>query len=406
MNDFDGSGAPAGPHVIRAMNEQLVLGHLRRAGELSRGTLTHLTGLSKPTVSLTVTNLENRGLVQRSRVRTGSPGPAPVMYEIRPDAGHVLSLDVGTQYLRGALCDLSGRRRAAFDAPAEATSVIGRVAELAGLAAKLEAEAGIESTDVIQTVLGTPGVYDPRLDTLTLTGAQPDWEQPDMLIRLRTALGPFLMIENDVDAAAMAEREYGHGRDVDSFVFVSIGTGIGMGLVMDGQLRRGSHGAAGEIGFLPIQRDGAHDTRDARRRGRLEAAASAAGIVRAARQAGMRKIGSARAVFTAAAEGDVRASAVLRDEAELVTRAIASIIAVVDPQLVVLGGGIGRAEGFIDAVAGLLPRFAPVLPELRVSALGAEAVVDGCLVAGLDRAWSRVAPGRRGGTAGESGSEA
>ena len=151
--------------------------------------------------------------------------------------------------------------------------------------------------DITQTVIGSPGVYDPGRDALILAGALPGWDLPSVLTELRAAFGDALMIENDVDVAALAEQAHGHGRDVDSFAFVSVGTGIGLGLVLGGKLHRGAHGAAGEIGYLPLNRPGASDSRDARRRGSLEAAGSAAGIVRAARKAGMRGPVTARNVL-------------------------------------------------------------------------------------------------------------
>src|SRR5206468_493186 len=113
--------------------------------------------------------------------------------------------------------------------PVKATTAHGLVAELGELAAKLRAEAGLGPADISQTVLGSPGVYDPRRDALTLAGALPGWDQPNVLDELRRSFGNSLMIENDADAAALAERAHGHGRDVDSFAFVSVGTGIGMG---------------------------------------------------------------------------------------------------------------------------------------------------------------------------------
>src|SRR5262249_61195966 len=76
--------------------------------------------------------------------------------------------------------------------------------------------------------------------------------------RLREVFGPILAVENDIDAAALAERAHGHGREVDSFAFVSVGTGIGMGLVIGGQLFRGAHGVAGEIAYMPMS--GGHGT--------------------------------------------------------------------------------------------------------------------------------------------------
>jgi predicted NBD/HSP70 family sugar kinase len=163
-----------------------------------------------------------------------------------------------------------------------------------------------------------------------------------------------------------------------------------MGLVIDGMLHRGVHGAAGEIAYMPISAEQGADPQDARRRGTLEAAGSAAAVVRAARRAGMRGAVSARRVFAAAADGDARAAGVVAGEAELVARAVCAIIAVVDPELVVLGGGIGQAPGFAAAVAGQLGRLAPVMPEVRVSALGTQAVVDGCLASGAELAWQRL----------------
>src|SRR5438477_586401 len=113
----------------------------------------------------------------------------------------------------------------------------------------------------------------------------PGWERPAVLPDPRRLLGAETMIENDVDAAAVAEHAHGHGHDASTFAFVSVGTGIGMGLVLEGKLHRGAHGAAGEIAFLPLT-DGELDRRDARRRGALESAVSSAAVVRAARRAG------------------------------------------------------------------------------------------------------------------------
>jgi predicted NBD/HSP70 family sugar kinase len=385
-----GEGSPARPQLIRALNEQLLLDHIRRLGEVSRADLARMSRLSKPTVSLALANLERAGLVRASGVRTGSPGRAAILYEVRPEVGFVLALDVGSQFLRGAISDLAGTLRARSSVRAQASSGHATVVELKRLAESLCAEVGLGAAGITQTVLGSPGVYDPRRDALGLAGALPGWDKPAVLAELREAFGESLMLENDIDAAALAERAHGHGRDVDSFAFVSIGTGIGMGLVLNGRLHRGAHGAAGEIAFLPLDHGDATHARDARRRGSLEAAASAAGIVRAARRAGMRGPVSARDVFAAADRGDDRAAKVVADEALLVAKAVCSVVAVVDPELIVIGGGIGQAAGFLDAVAREVRRVGPVLPELRVSALGTNAVVDGCLAAGLDRAWQIV----------------
>ncbi|HEY2262028.1 MAG TPA: ROK family protein [Streptosporangiaceae bacterium] len=380
----------ARPSLIRAMNEQLLLEHIRLRGTCSRAELARVSGLSKPTVSLALDNVERAGLVRIAGQRTGVPGRSARLYEIRPDAGLVLGLDIGHDYVRGAIADLSGDIRARQSLRAHASSVRGRVAELVGLADVLCEAARASRPAITQTVIGSPGVYDPRRNAMKFTGGLRGWDRPAALTGLREAFGPSLVMENDVDAAALAERALGHGRDVDHFAFVHVGTGIGMGLVLGGQLLRGAHGVAGEIAFLPLSGGAPADEQEARRRGTLEASASAAGVVRAARRSGMRGAVSARRVFEAAAAGDERARAVVAEEARMIAQTICAVITVVDPHLIVLGGGIGRAPGFAEAVTAELEPIAPVMPAIRVSALGTDAVVDGCLAAGTELAWGRV----------------
>ncbi len=407
----------ARPALIRALNEQLLLDHIRTSGPYSRADLARVSGLSKPTVSLALANLERAGLVRLAGQRTGLPGRTALLYEVRPEAGFVLGLDIGLRYLRGAVADLAGEVRARLSVPVHAITLADRVAELVALADELCARVGITRAEVTQTVVGSPGVYDPQRDLMALTGCLPGWDQPEAVIRLRAAFGPALAIENDADAAALAERALGVGQEADDFAFVHVGSGIGMGLVLGGRLHRGVHGVAGEIAFMPLGGDpqawadppGADaassapdervtagpegviiDPAEARRRGTMEAAGGADGVVRAARRAGLTGLATAQGVFEAAAAGDKRAAAVVAGEARLVAAAICCVITVVDPSLIVLGGGIGQAPGFAEAVTAALAEIAPVLPEVKVSAHGTDVVVDGCLAEATAMAWTQL----------------
>jgi predicted NBD/HSP70 family sugar kinase len=407
----------ARPALIRALNEQLLLDHIRSSGPYSRADLARVSGLSKPTVSLALANLERAGLIRLAGQRTGMPGRTALLYEVRPEAGFVLGLDIGLRYLHGAVADLAGEVRARLSAPVRAATLAERVAELVAVADKLCARAGITRAEVTQTVVGSPGVYDPQRNLMALTGGLPDWDQPEAVAELRAAFGSGLAIENDVDAAALAERALGVGRETDNFAFVHVGSGVGMGLVLGGRLHRGVHGVAGEIAFLPLG-GGAHaraaaaddadggggadervsagpegviiDPAEARRRGTMETAAGADGIVRAAHQSGLTGLATAQSVFEAAAAGNHRAAAVVAGEARLVAAAICCVISVVDPSLIVLGGGIGQAPGFAEAVTTELAAIAPVLPEVKVSALGTDVVVDGCLAEAAAMAWTQL----------------
>jgi predicted NBD/HSP70 family sugar kinase len=383
----------ARPGLMRMLNEQLLLERMRGNGPVSRSELARASGLSKPTVGLALASLERDALVQHAGRRAGGRGRSAMLYEIRSDAGFVLGLDVGREFVRGAVSDLSGAVRARQSRRARSSSGAARVRELAALADELLRDTGLEANGtLLQTVVGSPGVVEPDGRALQLAPNLPGWERPGVLRDLRLLLGAETTIENDVDAAAVAERDHGHGRDVSTFAFVSVGTGIGMGLVLDGKLHRGAHGAAGEIAFLPLPNPPL-DPSEARRRGALESAASSAAVVRAARQAGT-TLRTARSVFAAAAAGDARARDVVAAEASVVAHALASIVAVVDPELIVLGGGIGRAPGFADEVGARLTRLSPVAPDVRPSALGDDAVVDGCLAVGGDQLWERVLSSR------------
>jgi predicted NBD/HSP70 family sugar kinase len=381
------------PNLIRRLNEQLLLEQLRGRGAVSRSELANSSGLSKPTVGLALASLERAELVRHAGRTAGGRGRTALLYEIRSDAGFVLGLDVGREFVRGAIADLAGAVRARRSVSARSSSGTGRVRELATLADELLRDSGVERNGaLLQTVVGSPGVVEPDGRALRMAANLPGWERPAVLRDLRRLLGDGTTIENDVDAATVAERDHGHGRDISNFAFVSVGTGIGMGLVLDGKLHRGAHGAAGEIAFLPLA-DEPPDARDVRRRGALESAASSAAVVRAARRAGIRAR-SARSVFRAAAAGDDGAREVVAGEAAIVARALAAIVAVVDPELIVLGGGIGRAPGFAEEVSTELAQLSPVAPEVRPSALGEDVVVDGCLAVGGERLWERVLSSR------------
>lgn len=386
------SGAVAArPQLMRTMNERLVLEVVRAHGPVSRTDLARSTGLSKPTVAVAVASLEQDGLVRVAGLRTGMRGPAAALYELRPDAAFVLGLDVGRQYLRGAIADLSGAVRARASHRARKLSAHNRVSELVSLADELAATAGVRRSKMTRVVLGTPGVYDPARGAISAARNLPGWERPEVVSQLKEVFGRTTVLENDVALAALAERDLGHGRGVGTFCFVSIGTGIGMGLVIDGRLYRGFHGAAGEIAYLPVGTPGPETAlNEVRRHGRLESAAAAAAVVRAARRLGFAGPGSARRVFSAADAGDRWAAAAVAEEVEIVAQAVASVVAVVDPELVVLGGGIGQAPGFAAAVAERLEPMVPYAPEILVSALAEAAVVDGCLAMGSEMAWSQI----------------
>jgi predicted NBD/HSP70 family sugar kinase len=163
-----------------------------------------------------------------------------------------------------------------------------------------------------------------------------------------------------------------------------------MGIMIDGRLYRGFRGAAGEVGYLPVaEGDPLQDEPASRGRGMFESVASADGIVALARRLGMAAAVTAKDVFDAARAGDPTAMQAVLREADHVAHALAAVTAILDPELVVLGGGIGTQGG--DLLTGpvrerLTSLVALVPPRIEVSALGADAVLRGALAVGLTAA--------------------
>ena len=374
--------------MLRAINERTVLELVRRLGPVSRAQIARESVLSKPTVSQALTNLLASGLVREAGRTTGGRGPAAVLYELNPRAGWVVGIDVGRAWVRGAIANLSGEIVARRDQRSRTRSAEALISEIGEVAHGLASEAGIRWRDVTFATVGSPGVVEPDTGKVALAYALPGWGRHGVLESIQRELGTKVGFENDVNLAALGEQWHGLGKGVDDFVFLQVGTGVGAGLVLGGALYRGSTGAAGEVGYLPTS-DGRVDP--GHRRGAVDAVAGAAGVVAHARALGMRPPLSAEKVFTAARRGDPTAGRVVAAEAERIATTIAAIVPVVDPELVILGGGIGtNGDLLLDPVMRRVGRLTPFHPRVEVSVLREGATLHGAVWTALQAAQERL----------------
>jgi len=210
---------------------------------------------------------------------------------------------------------------------------------------------------------------------------------------LERRLGVPVSVENDANLAALAEGRAGGAVDIRDYVFIAIGTGIGMGIVMDGRLRRGWRGMAGEVGFLPL---GANPrTSGARRTGAWESAAAGPAVRRRIAHAvasGSSTTLTPAATFAeamdAAAAGDAVAADVVEAEAALIALGIAAVAAISDPEVVILGGGVGADPRLLDPVRRQLAALSDAGPRIESSRLGERASLLGALEAARSAAAS------------------
>jgi len=368
------------------MNERTILELIQRRGPVSRAQVARDTGLSKPTVSLALASFLAVGLVREVGRSRGGKGPSAVLYELNPSAGWVVGIDVGRRWVRAAIADISGGIVARRDERARARTARTLIDQVGGIAHDLAAEAGVRWKQVSHATIGSPGVFDPARGLVELAPNLPGWGRHGIVEAVRAELGTNVTFENDVNLAALGERSRGHGRDVDNFVYLWVGTGIGIGIILEGRLHRGTRGAAGEIGYLPIGPADPHD-RALRRRGAFEEAAAAAGIVRTAQELGMTgsRTLTAEAVFGAARRGDPAAMRAVGVEARLLALGIATIAPVIDPELVIVGGGVGRSgDLLLEPIERELHALSPFRPRILLAALGEDAVLHGAVATALE----------------------
>jgi predicted NBD/HSP70 family sugar kinase len=388
--------SPATPALLRELNERTVLEAIRAEQPISRADVARRAGLSKPTVSLALQSLLDAGLVREVGVSSGRPGRGALLFEPVAEAAYVLGLDIGGRFLRAAVADLDGEVRAREDVALEVPTFAAVLDAADGLRRRLERAAGADGR-IVAAICGAPAVIDPATGRAWLAGAVSDIEGLDVGAAIGERLGVEVQAENDVNLAALGERWRGHGQGVRDFAFVSIGTGMGAAIVFGGELHRGFRGAAGEIDQVPLRRAA----------GSLDPTAvdpSADGLAALVAELGgpadLRRSRDLRPLFEAARHGDPLAQRVVETAARWIAWYVASIAAVVDPELVVLGGGIGANADLLlgpvrDELATLLAR----PPRVEVSRLGDGAVLAGALAlarrAALDHVFvNRLVPQR------------
>jgi predicted NBD/HSP70 family sugar kinase len=377
---------PGTPSLLRAINDRAALEMLLEHGSLTRPRLGELTGLSKPTASQLLARLERAGLVVRDGVKEGTTGRTAEMYRIDAGAAHVAGLDVSPVRIRVAVADLVGTVLGEHTLRTPGRSgadVVSRVRTAVEAAARA---AGVRPGALNRVVIGIQGAVDPGTGRLGYAAHLPGWHGPGVTARMAEGLGLPVAIENDVNLAALAELDRGEATGSRDFVLLWAGDGIGMAVVLGGALHRGATGGAGEIGYMPLA--GAPLVRDVRRMrtGGLQVAAGAPAILRLMREHGFRGTSAVKAVARAAdavrtAEEGRRAEAALTELASRFGIALANVVAVVDPELIVLSGEVMRAGG--EPLRALIERELHAMtiprPRLRLGSVEADPVLAGAL---------------------------
>jgi predicted NBD/HSP70 family sugar kinase len=372
---------PGTPRLLRGMNDRAALDLLLEHGPLSRTKLGELTGLSKPTASQLLARLERAGLVVATGVREGGPGRNAQLYEINPVSAYVAALDVTPARIVAAVADISGRVVGRSELRTRRGSGVTAAQQVENvLDAALASGPGLARADLHRVVIGTPGAFDPTTGRLRYARHLPGWHDPDMIAGISEAIDVTVEGENDVNLAAVAEREVGRAVGVDDFVLLWAEEGLGAAIVIDGRLHRGATGGAGEVGFLPLP--GTPLVRQVGRSnaGGFQELAGGKQVLALARSMGLRA-GTPESAIALALTTPGSGDQLLQLLGERVALGLASIVAVLDPALIVLGGGVLSTGGerLADIVRSELADLTVACPDVQLSSVSDPPVLTGAL---------------------------
>lgn len=381
--------------LIRRLNRSSVLDLLRQASPISPTEISSRLNLSLPTVMRILEELSNNELVVRLEEHQYSGGRPRSLVSFNGTSHAVIGLDLGGTKMYGTVADLCGT----IQAEVHRASVPSNSEENLNLTVEMIEELlhvpRREGQKVLGIGVGAPGVTLFEEGVVTWAPSL-GWRDLPLRNLLAQRFGLEVVVENDVNLAALGEYGFGVARGASSLVCLAVGTGIGSGIVLERKIYRGFHQSAGEVGYLLPSKEALGKRYD--HFGALESLASGTGVVQRAQEL-IRSLDlplqteslTAEVVFDLARNGEAWAQTIVSETVDYLALIIAAISVVLDPEVIVLGGGVSRSadilvEPILNRLQGCLP--APV--RLVVSNLGYRAAVMGAIMLVLDTSFEHI----------------
>ena len=384
---------PSRPSQLRQSNARSLLQLLQEHSPCSKADLVRCSGLSAPTVSSGIAHLQGLGLVEHLGDGESSGGRPPGLLRFNASHGYVAAADIGGTRLRMMLADLSGNivtELSLILAAGEKTpeAVCARIVE--GIQTMCR-QSGTPLRRVLHLTAGAPGITNVTTGIVLSAPNLEEWSAVPLRELLEDATGIACVAENDTNLAALGESWRGAARGVDSFVFIAMGTGVGAGIFLNGQLHRGAQWSAGEIGYFGVNGK-KRQPMQMREVGQLEAVIGGLGIEAEWRcrlllagrldEPGLAKLRASQ-VFDLALGGDAVAGEIVQWTASILAEAIVDMALLLNPEVVVLGGGVGSHPELCRVTEELLQDHEFAQPMLRSSSLGTQAQLQGAVSVSL-----------------------
>jgi len=341
------------PQNIKNLNKHAIIDLIRfTAGGVSRVELSRIMGITRAAVTTIVNQLQADGIVTEVEAHFPS-GRKPIVLEINPERSRVVGIDMGATHITLLLTDSAAHVLNELEIPFDVNQ--GPRLSLAALEkamTELLEKVGLTLQDIHAVGLGVPGPIVENAGMVLGPPIMPGWDGYPIRDHLQEKWGVPLAIGNDAELGAVGEWAYGAGRGVRNLAYIKVGTGVGSGLLLDGQVYRGTTGCAGEIGHITLNESGPICT--CGNRGCLEALAGGWAIASRGRAAAKSKTRtllsemgeistlSALDVIEAARQGDLVAQQIVSEAGGHLGTAIASLVNLFNPSMVVVGGKISQ----------------------------------------------------------------
>ena len=346
---------------VKLINRAVIFRAIRDAGAISRADLAKQTGLNPATLTHITRELLERGLIEDAGAGEARIGRRSSLLRIHSKIGNILAVRLARHTIQGMITDLDMHEKVIQTASSSFLSnpFDASVPDLLDLIETLITKSGVDRQTILGIGISAPGPLDAERGTLIAPPNFPGWESFPIRKTIEEKTGFSTFLDNDANSAALAEKWFGAGRNLDNFVFILVEDGVGGGIVINGDIYRGQHDIAGEIGHTTIDRNGA--LCPCGNTGCLELYASphvAVDQVRKALKAGRKSLVSDwiendlnRISFELVAQAALQNDEISREAITGIAQALGvasvNLINAFDPQAVILGGKISLAGDLI-----------------------------------------------------------
>jgi predicted NBD/HSP70 family sugar kinase len=374
--------------LVRKVNQQRIMKIVSEQNPIGIPQLIKLSGLSRPTVDQIVELFLENGLIRESGFTHGRPGRKAALYELDPNTGFGVGVDLGGSKIACAISDVGGKilvQEYEQITPDGGTQIIAQIIELIQKVCK---KADIPLEKIRQIAIGTPGIISED-GKLSLGANIGNLDGMHLSNILRKLFDVDVDVENDLNLAAVGEYLHGAAREVMNFALIQLGTGIGSGIFVDGHLVRGSRGAAGEVSFLPLF--GNPEDPWALENGLAESVLGTKGILkRYDALCGKEVAVTVKEIFERAASGEKEAKEMVDEVGKKLAYVAVCLKAIADPELIIIGGGIGSNPALLPIVQSWANKLVPFEVRIKSTSLEAKAGVIGAAAYAAEKIRTRM----------------